>query len=122
MYSFPSTSKMWDPTPRAMNGGVPPTPRKARTGEFTPPGISFWAQANSSADRECFISRADARVRAGPPGPAVASHENRRPTGALAAVQGDRPTCSRSSCLFRDHSLQKHVHQHFLQRAIQIAK
>ena len=24
----------------AMNGGVPPTPRKARTGEFTPPGIA----------------------------------------------------------------------------------
>ena len=44
--------KMWDPSPRAMNGGVPPTPRKARTGEFTPPGISFWALGNAASDRD----------------------------------------------------------------------
>ncbi len=26
-----------------MKGGDPPTLRNARTGELTPPGISFWA-------------------------------------------------------------------------------
>src|SRR5579863_1175060 len=55
MYSLPSMSYSREPCPRAMNGGVPPTPRNARTGEFTPPGISFWAQANNSSDRERFI-------------------------------------------------------------------
>ena len=30
----------WRRWARAMNSGVPPTPRNARTGEFTPPGIS----------------------------------------------------------------------------------
>src|ERR1043165_5106870 len=34
-----------------MKRGVPPTPRNARTGEFTPPGISSIAFANSSSDR-----------------------------------------------------------------------
>src|SRR6478736_2476201 len=30
--------------------GVPPTARKARTGEFTPPGITWLARARSAAD------------------------------------------------------------------------
>src|SRR5437899_6630917 len=33
-----------------MKSGVPPTARKARTGELTPPGITFWARAKSSSD------------------------------------------------------------------------
>ncbi len=33
-----------------MNRGVPPTARNARTGEFTPPGITCCARSNSSAD------------------------------------------------------------------------
>ena len=44
MYSLPSTSKSRLPTPRSATTGVPPTPPKARTGEFTPPG-------NTSRDR-----------------------------------------------------------------------
>ena len=40
-----------------MKGGVPPTLRKARTGELTPPGISFCARAKSASDRVRFISR-----------------------------------------------------------------
>jgi hypothetical protein len=28
-----------------MKRGVPPTERKARTGEFTPPGVVCWARA-----------------------------------------------------------------------------
>jgi hypothetical protein len=33
-----------------MNSGVPPTDRKARTGELTPPGIKPFATANSRLD------------------------------------------------------------------------
>ena len=34
-----------------MNRGVPPTEEKARTGEFTPPGMTPLARANNSAER-----------------------------------------------------------------------
>src|SRR3954471_12169519 len=33
-----------------MNRGVPPTARKARTGEFTPPGVTRPARSNNCAD------------------------------------------------------------------------
>ena len=33
-----------------MNTGVPPTPLKARTGEFTPPGITSCAREKSAVD------------------------------------------------------------------------
>lgn len=39
-----------------MNRGVPPTARKARTGEFTPPGITRWARSNSSAEAGASIT------------------------------------------------------------------
>ncbi len=38
------------PVPGAMNRGVPPTARNARTGEFTPPGVTASARSNSAAD------------------------------------------------------------------------
>ena len=34
-----------------MKRGVPPTARKARTGEFTPPGMTRWARSNRAAER-----------------------------------------------------------------------
>src|SRR5437879_6464032 len=37
------------PSPRATKYGVPPTDRNARTGEFTPPGMTRDARANSSS-------------------------------------------------------------------------
>src|SRR5664280_3153848 len=40
---------MYAPSARAMKRGVPPTARKARTGELTPPGMTRWARAKSSA-------------------------------------------------------------------------
>jgi len=46
-YNFPSTSVMVAPLALAINRGVPPTPRNARTGEFTPPGINSVARAKS---------------------------------------------------------------------------
>jgi uncharacterized OsmC-like protein len=39
-----------------MNRGVPPTARKARTGEFTPPGMTRCARSNSSADFDASTS------------------------------------------------------------------
>src|SRR6476619_5751902 len=51
MYVRPSTSVIVAPFADLMNRGVPPTPRNARTGELTPPGISSTAFENSSSDR-----------------------------------------------------------------------
>ena len=50
MYSLPSTSVNRAPDADATNTGVPPTPPNARTGEFTPPGITVCARSNSSSD------------------------------------------------------------------------
>ena len=55
MYSLPSTSKMCEPSPRAMNGGLPPTLRKARTGELTPPGMSLLRAAEEFFGSEWFM-------------------------------------------------------------------
>src|ERR1043166_2053910 len=46
----PETSVIVGPLALRMNSGVPPTPRKARTGELTPPGISSSARSNSRAE------------------------------------------------------------------------
>src|SRR5688572_426414 len=37
-----------------MKRGAPPTPRNARTGELTPPGITSIALANSCSDLVCM--------------------------------------------------------------------
>src|SRR5258708_39987836 len=55
MYSLPSTSNSREPQPLAIKGGVPPTLRNARTGELTPPGISFWAWTRSASERISFM-------------------------------------------------------------------
>src|SRR5574341_311923 len=57
MYWLPSASQRRDPSPRTMNGGVPPTLRYARTGELTPPGISACALRNRASDFCIFIRR-----------------------------------------------------------------
>ena len=43
-----------------MNTGVPPTPLKARTGEFTPPGITSCAREKSAVDFVAFLDADDA--------------------------------------------------------------
>jgi hypothetical protein len=48
-YSRPSTSVRYGPVPLAMKRGVPPTAWKARTGLFTPPGITACARSNSAS-------------------------------------------------------------------------
>ena len=45
------------PSARAMKRGVPPTARNARTGEFTPPGMTFCARSKSCA----FVGHSSAR-------------------------------------------------------------
>jgi len=47
MKTFPSTSRTEEPFALSMKSGVPPTDRNARTGEFTPPGMSPFAIVNS---------------------------------------------------------------------------
>src|SRR5438309_2272555 len=56
MYSLPSTSQMRAPSARSTKKGLAPTPRNARTGEFTPAGIRLCARENNSDERE-FITR-----------------------------------------------------------------
>src|SRR5215471_20900706 len=50
MYERPSTSTTRAPSARATKNGVPPTARNARTGLFTPAGITRCAASNSAAD------------------------------------------------------------------------
>src|SRR5262249_2432035 len=49
-YERPSTSVRRAPSPRAMNGGEPPTARNARTGLFTPPGMTRPAASSRRLD------------------------------------------------------------------------
>ena len=46
----PSTSVSHGPAALAMNRGVPPTARKARTGELTPPGMTASARSRRAAE------------------------------------------------------------------------
>ena len=46
-YSRPSASVRYGPRPLTMKRGVPPTARNARTGLFTPPGMTAPARSNS---------------------------------------------------------------------------
>src|SRR5438105_12326686 len=54
MYELPSSSWRRAFSPLAMKTGSPPTARKARTGEFTPPGNSDFARSNSRRDFSSF--------------------------------------------------------------------
>ena len=47
MYSLPSASHSREPSARSTKKGSPPTPRNARTGEFTPPGVTSQARRKS---------------------------------------------------------------------------
>src|SRR6185503_6465922 len=56
MYSLPSASQIRAPSPFAATTGSPPTPRNARTGEFTPPGNNELDRRRISADRSAAIA------------------------------------------------------------------
>src|SRR5579872_4615877 len=48
------------PLARAMKSGVPPTARKALTGESTPPGRNFWAALKRASDLAVRVARQSA--------------------------------------------------------------
>src|SRR5215471_15550801 len=50
MYSRPSASVIVAPFADWMKSGVPPTPRNARTGLFTPPGMICLARSNRAEE------------------------------------------------------------------------
>ncbi|MNJ82099.1 hypothetical protein D3C77_812630 [compost metagenome] len=52
MYCLSSASHTYGPCARLMKRGVPPTERKARTGELTPPGMLRQARSNSCSLRD----------------------------------------------------------------------
>src|SRR5580693_5922550 len=62
MYSFSSASQICEPFPRTINGGSPPTAPKARTGEFTPPGIMLSARCCKRRDCSTFRDIVDGIV------------------------------------------------------------
>ena len=64
MYSLPSTSKILDPSPRAMKIGSRPIDCIARTGELTPPGSTSSARSYSCAEREVRWSRGERQTPA----------------------------------------------------------
>src|ERR1700676_2385963 len=68
-----------------MNRGVPPTDVKARTGEFTPPGITAHASANS---------RADAAVRASASTPGCVDSALHMVTSVPARARASTTGCS----------------------------
>ena len=55
-YSLPSTSVSQAPAAERMKRGVPPTASNARTGEFTPPGVTARARAKSSPEADVDMS------------------------------------------------------------------
>src|ERR1700686_835045 len=73
-----------------MNRGVPPTDLKARTGEFTPPGITAHASANS---------RADAAVRASVSTPGCVGSALHMVTSVPARAHASTTGCCRISHL-----------------------
>ena len=64
MNEFPSASRMREPFAFLINRGWPPTDRKARTGLFTPPGMTFWASANNVWEVFVFIEAHDVEKEA----------------------------------------------------------
>src|ERR1700733_10520424 len=55
MYSFSSASQMFEPFPRTIKGGSPPTDPNPRTGELTPPGIMLSARSCKRRDCSTFL-------------------------------------------------------------------
>src|SRR5437867_13199124 len=86
MYSLPSTSIRRAPEPRAKNSGSPPTALKARTGELTPPGISWRALSNRLRDSVPIDGRGP-RVRIDAAGGGSPREQARRLLGEIGDDQ-----------------------------------
>src|SRR5258706_6505053 len=59
---WPSASHTYGPWPRVIKRGVPPTPLKARTGEFTPPAKTSWDLLYKSSDFLTLIEVVSAEI------------------------------------------------------------
>src|ERR1700733_15146496 len=90
---------MREPRPDSMKSGVPPTPRKARTGEFTPPGITFWARANRASDLAVFMTRPVIMGRSGSNARGFGNHAN-----------------------FWNHTIEEEMHDGFVDAAVEAAQ
>src|SRR5258708_2949182 len=72
MYSLPAASQIRELLPRTIYGGSQLTDLKARTGEFTPPGITWEARAWSLRDlswpdiADQYSSKSGLRFQCGP--------------------------------------------------------
>ncbi|CAO5176274.1 hypothetical protein FAIPA1_30151 [Frankia sp. AiPs1] len=62
----PSASVRYGPSPDTMKRGLPPTARKARTGELTPPGTTRSARRNSSSEAGAAEGTTMPPILAGP--------------------------------------------------------
>src|SRR5437868_5855781 len=86
MYWLPSASQMSGPLPRTIHGGSPPTARKARTGESTPPGITFSARCCSL--RESSVLRGKGEIYHGGASTRSRARSGREGHTALAQLHG----------------------------------
>src|ERR1700733_8221316 len=86
---------MREPSPDSIKSGVPPTPRKALTGELTPPGITFWARANKASDLGLFINR----------------------PGSGSSARG-----LRNHANFRNDTIEEELHDDFVDAAVEAAQ
>src|SRR6185312_9406040 len=92
--------------PRAMKGGAPPTLRKARTGELTPPGIDCWARSKRAAERVWLtsLSYLDRAQRSA----CALDHDNRAQRTAARALDHDnRAQRTAARALDRDNRAQR---------------
>jgi hypothetical protein len=65
---LPSTSLTRAPDAEAAKNGTPPTARKLRTGELTPPGMCAKASANNASDLARDLMRRGTMPSGGPTG------------------------------------------------------
>src|ERR1041385_4577605 len=109
MYSLPSTSQILEPAARSTKNGTRPRPRKARTGELTPPGMCFSASWKSSDERAAIREIKTRRGRESNPRIEVLQ----TPTLPLGspAIFGERETRSVRSFCQRNARNQTHVHR-----------
>ena len=76
--------------PRSTTNGSPPTPPKARTGEFTPPGNSSRARSMSARERDVSSAATTSVI-------VRSSRCSCRSTGSERVARRDAPTASRST-------------------------
>ena len=99
-YSRPSASThVAARAPETMKRGVPPTARKARTGEFTPPGVTASARSNSAADSGAskgYVTRASLSAVSGRVGRGTGPARPRRGDGTVEGCPSSPCRRSRS--------------------------